>query len=461
MNNDIYKKAIEYLPMFFEVQLQFDPYGASIFEPFRKIIDFDEAYIFFLNPDSIRLKYIFSKNRTFSEGDIFPVDLDIKRDLFSVKNVILDSNNKLIKLLNLTNSKSFLTSKLIIRDTVYGFVLLCKNEESFYKPEHTDISSAIGSVISYKIKDMELSDIFKIQLQALKDGLVQTKLAYKTIKQQNVRIVEADKIKNDFLANISHELRTPLNAIIGFSEVLSNQLFGELNTKQAEYVKDIHVSGIQLLEMINEILDISKIEANAMTLNRTTFSIQRVVEEVVNMVSPLADKKLIKIETSISDDVEVYADFQKIRQVLYNLLSNAIKFSPENGKIFTAVKISKKAFTLTVKDSGIGIAPKDQQVIFEKFIQLENSYTKRESSTGLGLTITKEIIEMHGGEISVKSSLGKGATFIVKIPLLNPEELAEQERLKILEMELRREERHKELLNSEENQQSLSLNSNL
>lgn len=446
MNKDIYKKAIEYLPMFFEVQLQLDPLGAGIFEPFRKIIDFDEAYIFFLNPDSIRLKYIFSKDRNHSLGDIFPVDMNIKRDLFSVQNNIFSSDNKLIKLLNLANNKSFLTSKLIIRDTVYGFVLLCKKEDSYYKSEHTEISSAIGSVISYKIKDMELSDIFKIQLQALKDGLVQTKLAYKTIKQQNVKIVEADKIKNDFLANISHELRTPLNAIIGFSEVLSNQLFGDLNEKQADYVKDIHVSGIQLLEMINEILDISKIEANAMTLNRTTFSILRVVEEVVNMVTPLADKKAIKLETCISDDVEVFADFQKIRQVLYNLLSNAIKFSPEKGKISTNVKINKKEFILTVKDSGIGIAPKDQQIIFEKFMQLENSYTKRESSTGLGLTITKEIIEMHGGEISVKSSLGKGAAFIVKIPMLDQKELEEQERLKMLEMELRREERRKERL---------------
>lgn len=435
MDENIYKKAIKSLPMFFETQMHLDPLGAGIFEPFRSVIDFDEAYIFFLNPDSIRLKYIFSKNRKHSIDDVFPVGFEIKRDLFTLDNKIFDENNELIKLLKLDNNKSFLTSKLIIRNTVYGFVLLCKKEESFYKSDVTDIATAIGAVISYKIKDIELSDIFKVQLQALKDGLMQTKLAYKTIKEQNYKIIEADRVKNEFLANISHELRTPLNAIIGFSEVLSNELFGSLNKKQAEYVKDINISGIHLLEMINEILDISKIEANAMTLNRTTFSISRAVDEVVNIVMPLADKKNIAIVVNIASEKDVFADFQKIRQVLYNLLSNAIKFSPDNGKINVNVKYNKNNFILEVKDQGIGIASKDHQIIFGKFIQLENSFTKKESSTGLGLTITKEIVEMHKGEISIKSSIGKGATFIVKIPIIDPVVFAEEQKRRQLERE--------------------------
>jgi len=417
MGNDVYKKAIEYLPMFFDSRLQFDTHGAGIFEPLRKILNFDEAYIFFLNPENIRLRYIFAKERNFSVEDTFPIDNEIKSELFSRSNLIFDCENPLAKLLKLEHNKSFLTSKLIIMDTVYGFVLLCKKEKSFYSKADIEIATAVGAVISYNIKDIELSDIFKIQLKALKDGIITTKKAYKTIKEQNIKILEADTIKTDFLANISHELRTPLNAIIGFSESLSNQLFGPLNEKQTEYVKEIHVSGIHLLGMINEILDISKIETKEMKLNLSEFLISLAVNEVVNVVKPLADKKSISIETNILDG-NIFADFQKIRQILYNLLSNAIKFSYENGKIGVKVYSEKKNLIIEVKDNGIGIPKKYHERIFEKFFQIENTYTKKESSTGLGLTITKELVEMHKGEITVKSNINQGAAFIVKLPLV-------------------------------------------
>lgn len=417
MKNNIYKKAVKFLPMFFDSKLQFDSHGAGIFEPLREIVDFDEAYIFFLNPDSIRLKYLFGKYRKHTVDDSFHIDDTMKADLFSHSGMLLEQDNPLINLLKIDDNKSFLISKLIIRNTVYGFILLCKKENLYYKTENVDVLTAISAVISYNIKDIELSEVFNAQLKALKSGIMETKSAYKTIKEQNVKILEADRVKNEFLANISHELRTPLNAIIGFSEVLSNQLFGNLNEKQAEYIHDIHVSGIHLLEMINEILDISKLEAKAMTLNKVNFSISRAVDEVVNIVKPLADKKSIYIEKNISHDKDVLADFQKIRQILYNLLSNAIKFSPKKGKIEVSIHFKNDNLFIEVRDEGIGIAPKDHNKIFEKFVQLENTYTKKESSTGLGLTITKQFVEMHGGEIKVKSSIGKGSTFVVKIPL--------------------------------------------
>ena len=417
MGSNIYKKAIKYLPMFFDIQLQFDPWGAGIFEPLRKIIDFNQGYIFFLNPDSIKLRYFFGKDRRYSIGDTFSIDSQTKMDLFSLSNTVLTANNALIKTLGLETNQSFLISKLIIRDTVYGFILLCKSEENYYKPEDIETAGAISSIISYKIKDIELSEIFKIQLKALKENVVDTKSSYKIIKEQNVKILEADKVKTEFLANISHELRTPLNAIIGFSEMLSNRFFGDLNEKQSEYVEDIHVSGIHLLGMINEILDISKIEAHAMSLNRTEFSIALALSEVINIVKPLADKKNIKIEKRLAKEQNIFADFQKIRQILYNLLSNAIKFSPERDKITIDVGFDKNNLTITIKDNGVGIAPKDHKLIFEKFVQLENTYTKKESSTGLGLTITKELVKMHGGEIVVDSDISKGAAFIVKIPI--------------------------------------------
>lgn len=415
--NNAYKNAIKYLPELFDNQLQFEAQTAGIFDPLKKIIDFDEAYIFFLNPDSIKLEYMFNSNMNYSLDETFSISDSVKKTLFSSENLVMDSADELIKILGLENNKSFLTSKLIIRNTVYGFVLLCKKEEFFYKPENIDIATAAGAIISYNVKDIEISDILKFQLKALKDSVVATNDAYKTIEQQNVKILESEKVKSEFLANISHELRTPLNAIIGFSEALSNQLFGPLNNKQAEYVSDIHVSGIHLLGMINEILDISKLEAKAMMLNLSEISISRAVEEVVNIVRPIADKKKVAIHKNISEDKVVFADFQKIRQILYNLLSNAIRFSPENEKVSVDVYFDEDYLYIDVKDNGVGIAPKDQKRIFEKFVQLENTYTKNESSTGLGLTITKELVKMHGGQVSVKSKLNNGALFSVKIPL--------------------------------------------
>lgn len=417
MKSDIYKKAIQCIPTFFENRIQPNSLGAEIFEPLKRVIDFDEGYVFFTNPDSIRLKYIFAKDRKYSADDLFKIDERIKSELFSDQNLIITSDDPLVKFLKLKNSQSFLILKLFIRDTVFGFILLAKKEKSYYSSEILEISVAIGSVISYCIKDIELSEIFKVQLKALKEAIMDTKRAYKTIKEQNVKILEADKVKNEFLANISHELRTPLNAIIGFSEILSNQLFGELNEKQKEYVEDILVSGIHLLGMINEILDIAKIEAHAIKLNRSEFFISQAVNEVVNIVKPLSDKKVISINKKINEG-KVYADFQKVRQILYNLLSNAIKFSYENESIDVKAYFNDGYVFVEVKDNGIGIAKKDHNRIFEKFVQLENAYTKKESSTGLGLTITKELTELHGGEITVDSDLNKGATFIVKIPFL-------------------------------------------
>lgn len=417
MGNDIYKTTIKHLSTFFDSQLDADNSAASVFKQLKKIIDFDEGYIFFLNPDNISLKYFFSKTKNLALDDSFTINTNLKKDLFSFSNKILEQEHELIDLLKLSNNKSFLLSKLVIRNTVYGFMLLCKSEENFYNEEHIDVSSAISSVLSYKIKDAELSEIFKIQLKAMKDNFIETQAAYKTIQDQNVKILESDKIKNDFLANISHELRTPLNAIIGFSEMLSTKFFGELNEKQSEYVKDIHVSGIHLLGMINEVLDISKLEAKAMTLNKSEFLISRAVDEVLNVINPLAVKKSIVLKKNLSKDENIFADFQKIKQILYNLLSNAIKFTGKKGKVEVNVKVSAKSLIIEVADNGIGIALKDQSKIFGKFVQLENAYTKTESSTGLGLTITKEFVEMQGGSITLQSEPKKGSTFTVKLPL--------------------------------------------
>ena len=307
-------------------------------------------------------------------------------------------------------------AKISIKSTVFGVILLANKEHNAYSDVDLNALEACAGVISYLLKDMELSNVFKIQLKALKDGIIEKNEAYKTIKEQNERILEADKVKNEFLANISHELRTPLNSILGFADIMSTQIYGNLNSKQEEYVNDIKVSATHLLGMINEILDMSKIEAHAMKIFKSTFPVSRAVTEVCNILLPLANKKNIKLESSMQYDFDVFADYQKIQQILYNLVSNAIKYSPENDTVDIAVTKNENSFKIAVHDNGIGIDPKYHGKIFAKFVQLDNAYTKKESSTGLGLTITKELVELHGGKISLISEVNNGSTFIAEFP---------------------------------------------
>ena len=288
-----------------------------------------------------------------------------------------------------------------------------------FSKDDEELAKAFSALVSYSIKDSELSNVFKLQLRALQDSIVDKTEAYATIKKQNEKILAADKLKNEFLANISHELRTPLNAIIGFSEALSMKMFGPLNEKQEEYVSDIHVSGLHLLGMINEILELSKIEAKAVKLALSRFNLQTSLNEVVNIVRPLANKKHIELEKTTKDFLEIDADYQKIQQILYNLLSNAIKFTPDNGKIEIGYTHNDEDVQIFVKDNGVGIDKKYEGKIFGKFVQLNNVYSKKESSTGLGLTITKELVELHGGKIWFESTVGKGTTFYVKLPLVH------------------------------------------
>lgn len=410
---------IKFIPSLFETNLRSDKDGAEIFEKLRNIFDFDYSSIYYLNPDSVQLKYT-SVNQELIDR-VYKLSKSDMEFLYSDDGALLNSKSSIIKALNFVGCKSFLLQKLVVGQTVFGFIILASSYENFYDNKDLEIFKSCTSILSYVIKDLELSNVFKIQLKALKDGLIEKNEAYKIIKEQNEKILEADKVKNEFLANVSHELRTPLNAILGFSEILSTGLYGELTPKQSEYISDIRVSGIHLLSMINEILDISKIEAKAVKLVRSTFNITRALSEVANILKPLAMKKSIKIITDYDEDFEVYADYQKIQQILYNLVNNAIKFSPENDEVIISASKTKKTFTLKVHDNGIGIDKKYHGKIFAKFVQLDSAYTKKESSTGLGLTITKELTELHGGKISIKSEVNNGSTFIVELPLLKEE----------------------------------------
>ena len=409
------EKILKLIPSLFETDLNSERH---LFKNFEKILAFDEGFIYYANPDSLQLKHTYKKHANYEIESVFCLNSELKKFIFSKEGIITDENSDLIKTIELkgNSQKSYLVSKISIKSTVFGIVVLSKREKNFYKQEDLDALDAVSSVLSYLLKDVELSNVFKIQLKALKDGIIEKNNAYKTIKEQNEKIIEADKVKNEFLANISHELRTPLNSILGFSDILGTQLYGNLNPKQEEYVNDIKVSATHLLGMINEVLDMSKIEANAMKVVKSAFWISRAVDEVTNILSPLAQKKNVKLIKNMDVDFEVFADYQKIQQILYNLVSNAIKYSPDNDEVEISVNSDDENFRILVHDNGIGIDKKYHGKIFAKFVQLDSAYTKKESSTGLGLTITKELVELHGGKISLISEVNNGSTFIVEIP---------------------------------------------
>lgn len=411
LNSD---KILELIPSLFELNLS----SSNIFRKLEKILVFDEGFIFFANPDSLQLKYSYKKHLNYEIEKTFALSQSLKKFIFTNEGKIIDGESELVKAIELEGSRqnSYLVSKIAIKSTVFGIVVLSKREANYYKKNDLDALNAIASVLAYNLKDLELSNVFKLQLKALKDGIIEKNDAYKTIKEQNEKILEADKVKNEFLANISHELRTPLNSILGFTDILGTQLYGNLNSKQEEYINDIKVSATHLLGMINEVLDMSKIEANAMKIVKSAFWISRAVDEVCNILSPLAQKKNIQLNKCMEVDFQVFADYQKIQQILYNLVSNAIKYSPENDKIDIYVASEEDMFKISVHDNGIGIDKKYHGKIFAKFVQLDSAYTKKESSTGLGLTITKELVELHGGKISLISEVNNGSTFIVEIP---------------------------------------------
>lgn len=388
----------------------------------KTIIEFENAYICYLNAGCANIQYRNTGTiQPIPEQELIINFPEILKTKFQESAVFcFDENSSFFKALKIEKTNSnFLLAKLNIRETVFGFLLLTRTNSNNFTKDEEEVVKAFAALVSYSIKDSELSSVFKLQLRALQDSIVEKTEAYATIKKQNEKIIAADKVKNEFLANISHELRTPLNAIIGFSEALSMKIFGPLTDKQEEYVTDIHVSGLHLLGMINEILELSKIEAKAIKLAISSFNLQTSLNEVCNIVKPLANKKQITLEKTTKDFLEIEADYQKIQQILYNLLSNAIKFTGENGHIEIGYNIENEHVIIFVKDNGVGIDKKYEGKIFGKFVQLNNVYSKKESSTGLGLTITKELVELHNGKIWFESVVGDGTTFFVKLPLVH------------------------------------------
>jgi signal transduction histidine kinase len=231
----------------------------------------------------------------------------------------------------------------------------------------------------------------------------------------------ASQAKSDFMAGMSHELRTPLNAIIGFSEILQDQYFGKLNEKQSEYISDILESGKHLLALINDILDISKIEAGKTQLDLTAISIKGLLEKSLIMIKEKSFKHSIKLSLHIPGEaagLTITGDERKLKQILFNLLSNAAKFTPDGGAITVSALRQNDNALISVSDTGIGVEKELQERIFEPFYQAQSGLKDKTPGTGLGLSLSKRFVEMHGGRIWVESrGKGEGSTFFIALPL--------------------------------------------
>lgn len=279
-----------------------------------------------------------------------------------------------------------------------------------------EIENYIEKLKSEQLEQKKLSK----QLAELNESL-EKKVQFRThdLREAINSLEKSDKVKSIFLANMSHELRTPLNGIINCSQLLKEEMFGPLNDKQKKYISNILDNSTHLLQLINDILDISKIDAGRMTLVLGDYSVSDIVMASFSIVKSMSYRKNINVEININpSDFKVKVDSNKLKQILCNLLSNAIKFTPQNGNVLVEVSKNEGYLLLIVQDNGIGIKEEDQKRIFNEFEQVDNSYEKEYEGTGLGLPLSKKLVELHNGKILLLSNIDKGTKVIVKIPII-------------------------------------------
>ena len=293
--------------------------------------------------------------------------------------------------------RSLLAVPLVSEDEVVGALVVNRRVAGEFPPRTVELLSTFATQSALAIQNARL---------------------FSEIEDKGRQLEVANQHKSEFLASVSHELRTPLNAIIGFSEVMLERLFGEVNEKQEEYLQDILSSGRHLLSLINDILDLAKIEAGRMELEAGDFDLPQAIDNTLVLIRERAMRRGITVERSVDPALgEINGDERKVKQVLLNLLSNAVKFTPEGGRIAVRATAVNGTVEVSVVDTGVGIAPEDQEAVFEEFRQVGTDYARKHEGTGLGLALARKFVELHGGKIWVTSQVGQGSTFTFTIPV--------------------------------------------
>jgi signal transduction histidine kinase len=296
-----------------------------------------------------------------------------------------------------TGHRALLGVPLLSEDEVIGVLAVTSKTPGEFAPEIVRLLSTFATQSALAIQNARL---------------------FHEVADKSRQLEAASRHKSEFLANMSHELRTPLNAILGFSEVLAERMFGEVNEKQAEYLQDILSSGRHLLSLINDILDLSKVEAGRLELELGRFHLPTALDNALTLVRGRATRHGITLTQTVDKRLgDIVADERKVKQILVNLLSNAVKFTPEGGRVVITATAADGVITIAVSDTGIGIAPEDQAAIFEEFRQVGREDARKQEGTGLGLTLAKKLVELHGGRIWVQSYVGQGSTFTFTLPV--------------------------------------------
>jgi signal transduction histidine kinase/CHASE3 domain sensor protein len=316
---------------------------------------------------------------------------------------------------------------MLVQGQVVGAFTVYAPERDFFKEDIVTLLGGMTEDLSYALESIEQEEKRRqaeVEVRSLNEALerrieertAELSAANRSLEQRNEELVRVSRMKSDFLSGMSHELRTPLNAITGFSELLAEESAGALNDSQRRFVSHVRNASEHLLEVINEVLDLSKIEAGHADLRPEVLLVGSAVEEVLSTTRPLASAKGIDIENRIDAGLPVFADSLRFRQILFNLLSNAVKFTPENGTVWTEAESMGGFVRISVCDTGIGISDTNKQTIFEEFYQVGSAVRNGRDGTGLGLAITRRLVEQHGGSIRVESELGKGSRFIFDLP---------------------------------------------
>jgi signal transduction histidine kinase len=370
----------------------------SLVESARNLCEADACHLFLIKDEHYRLSTTVGLTaESYAYVDQHPIPLDRKslvgrlafdRTAQQIADVLSDPDYGAFELQQVAGYRSVMGAPLILDDEVVGALNLWRNDVRPFGERELDLVSGFAGAAALAVNGVRL-----------------------------VRELEsASRHKSEFLASMSHELRTPLNAVLGFSELLLERMVGDLNERQEQYLRDINGSGRHLLDLLNDVLDLSKVEAGRMELNLTVLDVRDLIDEAAGMVRERAENAGLTLQVEVTGSLAVKADQLRTRQVLLNLLSNAIKFTPRGGVVTVSAERADTHVLVEVADSGVGIAAEDLERIFESF-QQGGRGPSHEEGTGLGLTLSRRLIELHGGQLWVESELGGGSRFRCTLPL--------------------------------------------